>query len=89
MTTSTTVKIVNKLGMHARAAALFVKSANLFEAEIFVTKGKHRVNGKSIMGLLMLAAPCGSRITVEASGPDASSAIKRLVSLVAKGFNEK
>ena len=89
MTASKTVKIVNKLGLHARAAALFVKTANRFRAEIFVTKGRNRINGKSIMGLLMLAATCGSRIIIETHGPDASEALEKLSSLVARGFNEK
>ena len=89
MTVTKSIKIVNKLGLHARAAALFVKTANRFRADIFVTKGKNRINGKSIMGLLMLAAPCGSRIIVEAQGPDASEALEKLSTLIARGFNEK
>lgn len=89
MTSSKSLKIVNKLGLHARAAALFVKTANRFRADIFVTKGKNRINGKSIMGLLMLAAPCGSRIIIEANGPDAGEALEKLSTLIARGFNEK
>lgn len=74
--------------MHARAAALFVKAANRFESEIFVTKGKSRVNGKSIMGLLMLAAEKGSHIKIEVDGGDAKTALACLEKLVAKGFYE-
>ncbi len=82
-------KIQNKLGLHARAAALFVKMANRFDADIYVAKGKKRVNGKSIMGLLMLAAGQGTKINVEASGHDAKSAMKHLGKLVLDGFHEK
>ena len=65
------LKIVNQLGLHARAAASFVKLASRFESEIFVSKGKTRINGKSIMGLLMLAAGQGTKIRVDIEGPDA------------------
>lgn len=82
-------KIINKLGLHARAAALFVKTANRFQSEIFVTKGKTRINGKSIMGILMLAAGCGSRIIIEAYGPDGDLALKKLEKLISKGFHEE
>ena len=86
---SETLKIVNTLGLHARAAATFVKLANRFDCEIFVTKGKTRINGKSIMGLLMLAAGKGTKIRVEAAGSDASAALAKLSHLVSNGFNEK
>lgn len=86
---SKTVKIVNTLGLHARAAATFVKLANRFESEIFVTKGKTRINGKSIMGLLMLAAGQGTKIIVTAEGSDAVAALTKLEKLVLNGFNEK
>jgi phosphocarrier protein len=85
---SRTVKIINKLGLHARAAALFVKTANRFTCDVFVTKGKNRVNGKSIMGLLMLAAGSGSKIQVDTNGVDAIQAADKLEKLVANGFNE-
>ena len=88
-TASKIVKIVNTLGMHARAAATFVKLANRFESEIFVTKGKTRINGKSIMGLLMLAAGKGTKIRIEATGTDAKAAVLKLEKLVINGFNEK
>ncbi len=81
--------IVNKLGLHARASASFVKVANRFQSEISVVKGKTRVNGKSIMGLLMLAAGQGTSIKLEIDGEDAEEAINSLAELVEKGFDEK
>lgn len=84
-----TFKITNKLGLHARAAALFVKTASRFQSEIFISKGNNRVNGKSIMGILMLAAALGSRIKIEAVGPDAKAALEKLGQLVNRGFNEE
>lgn len=86
---SQSFKITNKLGLHARASAVFVKLASRFQAEIFVSKGKKRVNGKSIMGLLMLAASPGSHIRIEAVGPDANYAVNKLGTLVTKGFHEE
>ena len=67
--------VINKLGIHARPAALFVKTANRFECDIFVEKDGEKVNGKSIMGLMMLAAGPGSRLIVEADGHDAAKAV--------------
>ncbi len=81
-------KVANKLGIHARPAALFVKVANQFEADVFVEKDGERINGKSIMGLMMLAAGPGSILKVEASGPDAEAALDKLEALVANNFNE-
>lgn len=83
------VIISNTLGLHARAAASFVKIAGRFQSEIFVSKGRTKVNGKSIMGLLMLAAGQGSQIRIETSGDDALAALDKLEKLVAKGFHEK
>lgn len=83
------VKIVNKLGMHARAAARFVKKASTFHSEVWVCKGKSRVNGKSIMGVLTLAAAMGDNIQIEADGTDASQASRALADLVSAGFGEK
>jgi phosphocarrier protein len=80
--------IVNKLGIHARPAALFVKTANRFRCNIFVEKDGERVNGKSIMGLMMLAAGPGSRLKVHAEGNDASAALAEIEALVAAKFNE-
>lgn len=87
--TQGTFKIKNKLGLHARAAALFVKLSTRFESEIFVTKDGNKVNGKSIMGLLMLAAAKGSALEIEAIGEDSEKAIEKLGKLIDQGFNEK
>lgn len=87
-TESKSLTIVNKLGLHARAAALLVKEASRFKSEITVWRGKKKANGKSIMGLLVLAAAFGSTIRIEASGADASQAIESLAALVGRGFDE-
>jgi len=81
--------VANKLGIHARPAAMFVKVANQFAAEVFVDKDGERVNGKSIMGLMMLAAGPGSSVTVEAIGDDAESALEELAKLFARNFDEE
>ena len=83
-----TVLIRNKFGVHARPAAEFVKLANQFKSEIMVRKQDLEVNGKSIMGMMMLAAEYGVEITVRASGPDAEQAVSGLVGLVEQGFGE-
>jgi len=80
--------IINQLGLHARAAAAFVKVANRYRSEIMVTKEATKVNGKSIMGVLMLAAAQGSKITVEAIGDDANEALNALQELVDNRFGE-
>ena len=80
--------ISNKLGIHARPAAQFVKTANRFKADVFVEKDGEEVDGKSIMGLMMLAAGPGSKILVEASGPDAEAALSALAQLVESRFDE-
>ena len=72
------IKIKNPQGLHARPASNFVRIANRFESDIEVKKGPERVNGKSIMGLLMLAASEGSVIEIEISGPDAEAALREL-----------
>ncbi|NQT22890.1 MAG: HPr family phosphocarrier protein [Candidatus Omnitrophica bacterium] len=77
-----TIVIKNKSGLHARPAALFVQTANKYDSDINVTKGKQRVNGKSIMGILMLAAEKGETITVSANGHDALDAVKELSDLL-------
>lgn len=82
------VVIPNEKGLHARASAKFVKCAEQFEAEVTVTKDGQSVGGTSIMGLLMLAASCGTTILLEAGGPDAQRAISELVTLVETGFGE-
>jgi phosphocarrier protein HPr len=81
--------VSNKLGIHARPAAMFVKVANRFDCDIFVEKDGEKVNGKSIMGLMMLAAGPGSRLTVHAHGSDASAAIAELESLLHRKFDEE
>ncbi len=81
--------IVNRLGLHARPAAEFVKVANRFQAHIVVRKDDLEVNGKSIMGMMMLAAECGSEIVIRASGDDARQAVKELAELVNSKFGEE
>jgi phosphocarrier protein len=81
--------IVNQDGLHARPAARIVRLANSFESEIELSKDGVEVNGKSIMGVMMLAAECGSSITIRASGPDAEQAVEALAALVAEGFGEE
>jgi len=81
--------IVNKLGIHARPAALFVKTANRFACEIFVEKDGEKINGKSIMGLMMLAAGPGSRLLIYAHGADAPQALAELEALVKRKFDEE
>lgn len=81
--------IVNPLGLHARAAARFVHSAGQFTSKITVTFGSRTVDGKSILGLLLLAAPRGGTIELTATGADASAAIDCLSSLVARGFDDE
>lgn len=80
--------VANKLGIHARPAAMFVKTANRFTCDIFVEKDGEKVNGKSIMGLMMLAAGPGSTITVHAHGHDASQALSELETLFKAKFEE-
>lgn len=84
-----TVMIVNKYGLHARPAAEFVKLASRFSSEIRVRKEEVEVNGKSIMGVMMLAAECGSTLRLAASGEDAESALEELATLVANRFGEE
>lgn len=83
-----TFVIKNRLGLHARAASEFVKLANRFDSEIFVGKWGQEVDGKSIMGILILAAGCGSEITIRAAGGDAQEAVSALGDLIERGFGE-
>ncbi len=83
-----TVTIANKLGLHARPAAMLVTAAARFESEIFLTKDSLRVNGKSIMGVMMLAAEKGSEVTVEVNGPDEESALDEIIRVIDSGFGE-
>lgn len=80
--------VVNALGLHARAAAQLVKVANKFQCDVTVTKDGQNVNGKSIMGVLMLAATHGSTIVVKTDGEDATPAMDALAKLIAEGFGE-
>ena len=83
------VRIVNKHGLHARPAAEFVKLANRFSSEIWVMKDEVEVSGKSIMGVMMLAAEHGSSVLIRAAGDDAEDAIDALSALVASRFGEE
>src|SRR5512134_1945049 len=80
--------VVNKLGIHARPAAMFVKTANRFTCDILVEKDGETVNGKSIMGLMMLAAGPGSRLILHADGPDAHNAVVEIEALLHRKFDE-
>ena len=81
--------VENNLGLHARPAALFVKTASRFRSDITLQKGKHKVSGKSIMEVMMLAAGSGSKVTIRVSGPDAHTAMKEIERLFARKFEEK
>ncbi|MCC0014637.1 MAG: HPr family phosphocarrier protein [Rhodobiaceae bacterium] len=81
--------IVNQRGLHARAAARFVKLAETFDADVKVSKDDLSVNGTSILGLMMLAAGIGSEVVLEASGPEAGQALDALSDLIARGFDEQ
>ena len=82
------VQIVNRNGLHARPAAEIVKAASKFAADITITRDDMEVNGKSIMGVMMLAAEYGSTVMLRASGPDAEQAIDTLSKLIANRFGE-
>ena len=82
------LEIVNKKGLHARAAAKFINLAHSFEAEIMVSRGENEVNGKSILGLLTLAAPKGTWLTVRADGADEASAMDQISQLIESKFEE-
>jgi phosphocarrier protein len=83
-----TVSLVNRLGLHARAAAKFVHVTSRFSAQITVRHNEEEVNGKSILGLLLLAAPCGSELTITATGDDAREALTAVEALIAERFGE-
>ena len=82
------IEVKNKLGLHARAAALLVQTANRFSAQITISKDGQIADGRSIMGVLTLAATQGSKIQVEAVGDDAEQAVRAIEKLVDKRFNE-
>jgi len=83
------LRIINKRGLHARASAKFVQTVERFTSEVWVTRGSETVGGRSIMGLMMLAAAPGTTIRVSAIGPDAEAAITAITELVESKFNEE
>ena len=80
--------IKNKLGLHARPAALLVQTANRFKCEVEIQKGREKVNGKSIMGIMTLAAGMGTPITIRMSGEDAAEAMEAIAKLITDNFGE-
>ncbi len=82
------IPIINRLGLHARPAAMFVRIATRYRCEVWVSKEGEEVNGKSIMGLMMLAAGQGSSLRIRCEGPDADKAIEELEELIKAKFNE-
>lgn len=82
------ITIVNRLGMHARPAAMFVRIASRFRSDVWVEKEGEEINGKSIMGLMMLAAGQGSKLHIRCEGADAVQAMQELEALIAAKFNE-
>ena len=85
---TTTVTISNKLGLHARASAKLTKLAGSFACEVWVTRGERRVNAKSIMGVMMLAAGLGTEVELEADGVDEEAAMRALLALINDKFGE-
>ena len=83
------IAITNRLGLHARPAAMFVRIASRFRSEVWVSKEGEEVNGKSIMGLMMLAAGKGSQLHLRCEGPDADKAVEELEQLIKSNFNEE
>jgi phosphocarrier protein HPr len=81
--------IINRLGLHARPAAMFVRVASRHRCEVWVAKEGEEINGKSIMGLMMLAAGQGSKLRVRAEGPDAAHALHEIEQLIQSRFNEE
>ena len=88
-TLKATAKITNKRGLHARASAKVVEAAARFESEVTIVKDGNRVNARSIMGLMMLAASLGSEVGLEAEGPDADAAMKAMLALIEAKFGEE
>lgn len=82
------ITIVNKLGLHARASAKLTKLAGSFQCDVWMTKGQRRVNAKSIMGVMMLAAGLGSQVVLETDGPQETEALQALVALIEDKFGE-
>ncbi|MHC4871196.1 MAG: HPr family phosphocarrier protein [Planctomycetota bacterium] len=88
MELSKTVKLINQYGLHARPATVFVETSNRFICDILVIKEGVEVNGKSIMGIMMLGAECGSTLEIKTIGEDAEEAVNTLAELVESGFGE-
>src|SRR5690242_13926290 len=82
------ITVINRLGLHARPAAMFVRIASRYRSEVWVEKEGEQINGKSIMGLMMLAAGQGSKLTIRCEGPDAAKALAELEELINARFNE-
>ena len=87
--TSGELTIVNPLGLHARPASKLVAVANRYHADVWIGRDGQEVNGKSILGVLMLACPMGSRVQIRCTGPDAEAAYTELAALVSDGFGER
>ncbi|MBV2163431.1 HPr family phosphocarrier protein [Comamonas nitrativorans] len=85
---STEITITNKLGLHARASAKLTKLAGSFDCNVWMSKGERRVNAKSIMGVMMLAAGLGSQVVLETDGPQEEAAMQALVALIEDKFGE-
>jgi phosphocarrier protein HPr len=83
------ITIINRLGLHARPAAMFVRIASRYRSEIWVEKEGEQINGKSIMGLMMLAAGQGSKLIIRCEGPDADKAMEEIEDLINRRFNEE
>jgi phosphocarrier protein len=83
------VEIVNRLGLHARAAARLTEVAGRFRSSVWISRDGRRVNAKSIMGVMMLAAPKGARVLIETEGPDEDEALAAVTALVAERFGEE
>ena len=81
-------EIINKLGLHARASAKLTQLAGKYQSEVWMSKGSRRINAKSIMGVMMLAAGKGSKVTLEIDGPDEADAMQALLALIADYFGE-
>jgi phosphocarrier protein len=88
-TVSKVIEVTNKMGLHARPCSKFVKLAALFKSEVWVEKDGEQVNGKSIMGLMMLAAGNGSKLSITCEGPDAAEALAALDKLIVSKFDEE
>ena len=83
------IVIKNKLGLHARPAALLVQTANRFKCEVEIAKGREKVNGKSIMGIMTLAAGSGTPLTIRTQGEDAEDALNEILKLISSNFGEQ